>query len=241
MVASSFAQAALVDRGGGLIYDTVLNVTWLQDTNYAATAGFSTSGSNGQMTWTEAKTWADNLTYFDPIRNVTYSDWHLPSVSPVNGVRWHFATSSGGNTDDSYNISAPGTPYAGTTASHLAHLYFNTLGNESRCPVGLGWAGCKDPSLPPSPPLNSGPFLNVGGHYWLNSNESLPFADALVFEWTGPQYGAQSALNASLPRRAWAVRDGDVSPIPEPSTALMFGTALAVGMIGWRRRKGQHD
>ena len=29
--ASSVANAALVDRGGGLIYDTDLNITWLVD------------------------------------------------------------------------------------------------------------------------------------------------------------------------------------------------------------------
>lgn len=34
---SGVAQAALYDRGGGLIYDSVLDVTWLQDANYAAT------------------------------------------------------------------------------------------------------------------------------------------------------------------------------------------------------------
>lgn len=33
LAASSSANAALVDRGGGLIYDTILNVTWLQDAN----------------------------------------------------------------------------------------------------------------------------------------------------------------------------------------------------------------
>jgi|RifCSPlowO2_12_1023861.scaffolds.fasta_scaffold474522_1 hypothetical protein len=29
------AQATLIDRGGGLIYDNVLNITWLQNANYA--------------------------------------------------------------------------------------------------------------------------------------------------------------------------------------------------------------
>jgi hypothetical protein len=31
------AAAALVDRGGGLIYDTTLDITWLSDANYAET------------------------------------------------------------------------------------------------------------------------------------------------------------------------------------------------------------
>ena len=29
------ANAALYDRGNGLIYDDVLDITWLQDANYA--------------------------------------------------------------------------------------------------------------------------------------------------------------------------------------------------------------
>ena len=33
---SGAAQATLIDRGGGLIYDSVLNVTWLQNANLAS-------------------------------------------------------------------------------------------------------------------------------------------------------------------------------------------------------------
>lgn len=35
------AQAALVNRGGGMIYDTTRNITWLADMNYASTSGHS--------------------------------------------------------------------------------------------------------------------------------------------------------------------------------------------------------
>lgn len=45
------ANATLYDRGGGLIYDDVLNITWLQDANYA----------DGKMTWADADAWADGL------------------------------------------------------------------------------------------------------------------------------------------------------------------------------------
>ena len=61
---SGAAQAALVDRGGGMIYDTTLNITWLADMNYAGTSGHTGSGVNasGRMTWTAAMAWANNLT-----------------------------------------------------------------------------------------------------------------------------------------------------------------------------------
>ena len=39
LVSVSGVYAALHDRGSGLIYDDVLNITWLQDANYAKTSG----------------------------------------------------------------------------------------------------------------------------------------------------------------------------------------------------------
>lgn len=45
------AQAQLFDRGGGLIYDSVQNITWLADANYAKTSGYD---DDGRMTWGEA-------------------------------------------------------------------------------------------------------------------------------------------------------------------------------------------
>jgi hypothetical protein len=67
----SSSNSALVDRGGGLIYDTDLNITWLQDANYAMTSEYD---SDGLMTWDEAVTWAGNLNYGG------YLDWRLPSL-----------------------------------------------------------------------------------------------------------------------------------------------------------------
>ena len=51
------ADAALIDRGAGLIYDTDRDITWLQDGNYAFTSGYST-GDGGKMTWHDAGPWA---------------------------------------------------------------------------------------------------------------------------------------------------------------------------------------
>ena len=40
-ISVSSANAALIDRGNGLIYDSYLNITWLQDANYSVTSGYS--------------------------------------------------------------------------------------------------------------------------------------------------------------------------------------------------------
>ena len=98
---SSVSHAALVDRGGGLIYDDVLNVTWLQDANYAKTSGYD---SDGVMNWFAAMAWADNLSYFDPVRGAVYSDWRLPATQIQT---------------QGYN----------QTGSELGSLYYLSLGN----------------------------------------------------------------------------------------------------------------
>lgn len=41
---SGAAQATLIDRGGRMIYDDVLDITWLQDANYAMTSGHDADG-----------------------------------------------------------------------------------------------------------------------------------------------------------------------------------------------------
>ena len=102
---SGAAQAALHDRGGGLVYDDVLNVTWLGDANYAKTSGYD---SDGLMTWDQAMTWADTLVYHDSVRNVDYSDWRLASNSPV-GTKWNYDYSANGSTDAGYNIDRKST------------------------------------------------------------------------------------------------------------------------------------
>lgn len=253
--AMSSAQAALIDRGGGLIYDTVLNITWLQDSNYAATTGYQVPGRaaddpmiNGAMDWAESMAWAANLTYYDSVRGITWSDWHLPSVSPVGGgPTMVSAVNTNGSSDDSYNISAPGSMYPGSTASHLAYLYFNTLGNVALCPPNQGFGGCRSPSDPRPVPFYFGPFLNPMGHYWTNSNADIVYPnDAWGFIFQGLEYGAQGALNGTGfygRRTAWAVMDGDVglAPVPEASTVSMMMTGL---LVGWglrlrSRRQGQ--
>jgi len=40
---TNISNAGLIDRGEGMIYDDVLDITWLQDSNYAKTSGYKQS------------------------------------------------------------------------------------------------------------------------------------------------------------------------------------------------------
>lgn len=85
---SGISHAILIDRGGGLVYDTDLDATWLQDPNYAKTTNYASADVYGRMTWADANTWAEDLTYYDSESGLTYDDWRLPttinSLSSVN-------------------------------------------------------------------------------------------------------------------------------------------------------------
>ena len=70
------SRAELIDRGTydgvKLIYDSAQRITWLGDANWAKTSGFD---PNGEMTWDEARAWAEGLTID------RFSDWRLPITS----------------------------------------------------------------------------------------------------------------------------------------------------------------
>lgn len=69
------ANSALIDRGGGFIYDDVLDITWTQDANI-----------NGLDQWANQVAWADSLSLFDSVRSVTWNDWRLASMSVSSGL-----------------------------------------------------------------------------------------------------------------------------------------------------------
>ncbi len=103
---SCSAFAGLIDRGGGLIYDTDLDITWLQNANYA-----------GAMLPEQALQWAEDLVYQD------YDDWRLPSA----------LNQDDSGPDSTYSLIGGG-PYI-CDDSEMGHLYFVELGNELEGPL----------------------------------------------------------------------------------------------------------
>ena len=95
------ANAALFDRGGGLVYDDVLDITWLADANYALTVGATLPIFEGRMVWDDGTTWVAQLEY------AGYSDWRLPD---------------GLNQDGSGPCEG-----SGCRGSELGHMFYNNM------------------------------------------------------------------------------------------------------------------
>jgi hypothetical protein len=120
---SVIAHATLWDRGDGLIYDDELNITWLQDANLAATSTFGVGGiTDGKMTWETANAWVAAM---NAANYLGYNDWRLAEILPVNGSSYNYNFSFIGLTDYGWNVSAPGSAYAGSTGSEMAYVYYN--------------------------------------------------------------------------------------------------------------------
>lgn len=198
-VFSVSANAMLIDRGGGFIYDTDQNITWTQDANL-----------NGLGIWSTQMSWVAGLSLFDSVRNVTWSDWRLPTTSQPDA-------SCGTQTDPGGGFPLQGSGY-GCTGSEMGHL-FNVDGINS---------------------TTAGPFTNVAANFYWSSTAYAPSNIIEQRKWAqhfGQSTGFQAANTTHLGNQAhaWAVRDGDVGPVPIPAAVWLFGSAL--GLLGWIRRK----
>jgi hypothetical protein len=238
------ASATLIDRGGGLIYDTDLNITWLQDANYAKTSASEYAYfGDGRMTWSGAVAWADNLVYGG------YSDWRLPAVLPQN-----FRAGYNGTTGQGYNI---------TVGSEMGHLFYSELGNlaeyATNCVDGVPNFICE--AQPGWGLVNTGPFINLQlssavnwqlyeqnflnpTFYW-SATEYSPNSDAA---WGFDFHTGVQNMRTKEPwmydpyyryLNAWAVRDGDVAAVPEPETYAMLLAGLGLLGFATRHRKPQ--
>ncbi|HHQ14463.1 MAG TPA: DUF1566 domain-containing protein [Chromatiales bacterium] len=236
---SGTCHAALLGRlpatsGGNdyqAYYDDALDITWLADANYAKTSGYD---FDGFLTWYQAM---DMVSGMNTASYLGINTWRLPDTGPIDGIALNYMGARDGSSDRGFNVSAPGTPFAGSTGSELAHLYFNTLGNPSYWDTtGTSPTGCWE--LDNHCLINTGPFTNLlAWPYWSQTEWAPDTNNAWSFCFDD---GCQSYIAKS---NDWGfalpVTDGDVfAAVPLPPVAALFPAGILFG-FSWLRHRNR--
>ena len=141
LLPATAARADLIELKNGMIYDTLQDLTWLQDTRFARTSGFDADGLLPQF---EAIAWAHSLEFGG------LTDWRLPrSFLPGRTGLEHAEESSelailfyqlGWRTDGSYTYAYPPSGALGPFLNfHSTNAYpvfwFENRSNEAWHPT----------------------------------------------------------------------------------------------------------
>lgn len=234
-ISSTSSYAALINRGGGMIYDDVLDITWMQDANYMQTSG---ADVDGLAIYSQASSWVSNLVFGG------YDDWRLPTISPLNGINFDIGFSFDGSSDRGFNNDG--------TNNEMGYMFSQNLNNTSFfTDAGVGsqsGPGDFNSSFIDGETGDLFSFDNIGLSYWADpannpiQNASWGF-NFRIFN--GTSTGESQLLSLASGLFVWAVRDGDVaSSLPDPNDDPAVGipeptslALLAFGLIAMSRKR----
>jgi hypothetical protein len=249
---SGAAQAVLVDNGGGLIYDSTNNITWLQDANLAASDNMGVTGVHADGSVDSWFTAIDYIAAMNAANYLGHSDWRLPTMQD-NGAAGCQGVVVNGTDDCGYNATySTSTQTNSQTSGEMANLYYKEMNGVPSCSA----TGPSDCSTQQSSSFFPGPFMHVQtgntAAYWYGTTYAPNSNGAWIFDFTG---GGQifapkqdSVSNPPPPSQSvkgyffWPVLAGNVTPaaVPEPEAWLLMLAGL--GMVGTavarRRQRG---
>ena len=178
VVISSASHAALYDRGNGLIYDDVLDITWMQDAN--ALALFENySSSDYKATSGDAHNLISDLIYSG------YDDWRLPSVGSAPRVGYdqytgelgHMFFHNLGNTTGLDNVSfsdaTDGSTMSFLNVQQYAYMYSEYYSGN----VNLSWV--------------------------FNMSDGYQYFDELYYSGNGALWAVRDGDSIPIPATAW--------------------------------------
>ena len=222
---STGAQASLVARTGGMVYDTVNNITWAADANLFQTQAASNANLVSEIIAANGGVIHDTPNGYD---NGTYTLTTADFDTTTGRMTWWGAQAWANNLTlgGVTGWSLPSTPIEdfgyNVTSSQMGDLFYNQLG------VSAG------SSIATSTNSNYNLFTNVqifsywsGSEYAPNPSSAWGVATDVGYQYHNLSKGDQLY--------AWAVRPGDVAAVPVPGAFWLFGSAM-VGLMGLKRR-----
>jgi len=198
-------------------YDTVLDITWLDDASLARTLRpWDQYGK--RSTWDLAMTWAAGLDAYG------VTGWRLPKFVDAGGCS--SIEVDGGVCGFNVRTGSAAT----TVYNELGSMFYDTLGNIGQYDTN----GVLQTSYGLT---NTGPFAYLqSAAYWTGTER--PSTVGVDYSYLFyMQNGYQSASANNVNYRGWAVHDGDVGAaiVPIPASLWLFSTGL-LGLISISRK-----
>jgi hypothetical protein len=188
------------------VYDADRDITFLANGNAGAGSPFD-DGANttdGLMTWASANAWAASLTLGG------YTDWRLPTSLQPDPTCSGQHDPGGGFPLRSFDFNC--------TGAELGHLFYNGLGGDPITSI-----------FDTGDPAKLALFTNIPLRVWTSTTIADFPAGAWRFAF---DFGEQNGADKTDFLSAWAVRDGDVSPLGPTPTVRMQLDATATSWFG---------
>jgi len=206
VVVSTVGNAELIDRGNGLIYDTIQDLTWTQNAGMFFGPRYDATLSG--VFYEGADTWAENLEFGG------FDDWRLPTTTQFNDPTCTGDIRKAGDYQLFYEHRAGCT---GGEMELLTDLYdpsnnplFQNV-NRTRYWTATPYRDGVDPCI--DYPAYDVPCTISG-----DNGDRTDFYWQWGFKGFKDRYGPyndvpfKTTLSGTTKRYAWAVRDGDVIP-----------------------------
>ena len=226
------AETMLYTRlGGQAYYDDALDITWIANANLTATNSFGLAYNtnlgdhpsdvagwrydeliytDGGMTWGGALHWIDAMNADGGTGYLGFNDWRLASMSVTAGLP------TGRNASV---IDCSSATELACRDNELGYMFFHNLG------------GSNGDDLTGNQTVGDVTLTDIQSYY-MSGTEANNRQYAWMFGFNFGFQTGEHTKNAGF--HGWAVRNGDVVPIPP--ALWLFGSGL-LGLIGIARRK----